>query len=68
MAQDKDRVNPIVDGRIAWDRDSSCTSDSDEEVEPWQNWLHEVTTLNCNMTIRSLCCVMTKAMELPTSA
>lgn len=45
---------------------SSCTSDSDKEKEHWQNWLHKVTTLNCNMMIRSLWCVTTEARELPT--
>ena len=36
-AQYHDQVNPIVDGRISWEHDSSCTSDSDEEIERWQN-------------------------------
>lgn len=49
--QDQDRVNLTVDGRLSWDDDSSCTSDSDEEVERWQNWLHEVTMLNCNRMV-----------------
>lgn len=31
--KDQDQVNPIVDGRISWEHDSSCTSDSDEEIE-----------------------------------
>ena len=26
-------INPTTNGRIVWDRDSSCTSDSDEELE-----------------------------------
>ena len=59
-------MNPTADGRISWECDSSSTSDSNEEVECWQNWLHEVTTLNCNMMIISLHCVMTEARELPT--
>ena len=33
MAQDQDPVNTIADGRISWERDSSCTSDLDEEIE-----------------------------------
>jgi len=36
-AQDQDRVNPIADRRISWERDSSYTSNSDEEIERWQN-------------------------------
>jgi len=59
-------VNPTTDGRILWERDSSCTSDLDEEVERWQNQLHQEKTLNCNMMIRSLHCVMIEARELPT--
>ena len=59
--QDQDQVNPSTDGRISWECDSSCTSnsDEDEEVEHWQNQLHEVRTLNCNMMIRSLHCMIT---------
>jgi len=30
---EQDWVNPIVDGRISWERESSCTSDSNEEIE-----------------------------------
>ena len=36
-AQDQDWVNPTVDGRITWDHESSCTSDSDEELKHWYN-------------------------------
>jgi len=43
----------------------SCTSDSDEEIERWQNRLHEVTTLNCNMMTKSLRCVSTEVRDLP---
>ncbi len=40
--------------------------DSDDEIERWQNQLHEVTMLNCNMMVRSLRCVTTEARELRT--
>lgn len=30
-------INPTADGRIVWDRDSSYTSDSNEELEHWEN-------------------------------
>jgi len=33
--QDQDWVNPTMDGWITWDRESSCTSDSDKEIEHW---------------------------------
>ena len=64
--QDQYWVNPTADGRISWERESSYTSDSDEEVERWQNQLHEVTTLNCNMMIRSLRRMTTEERELLT--
>jgi len=56
-------VKLTTDGRISWECESSCTLNSDEEVERWQNQLHEVTTLNCNMMVRSLRCVTTEARE-----
>lgn len=33
--QEKDWINPTTDGKISWKRDSSCTSDLDEEFERW---------------------------------
>ena len=58
-------MNPTTDGRLSWEHESSCTSDLDEEIERWQNRLHEVTTLNCNMMTRSLHCVATEVRDLP---
>lgn len=66
IARDQDWVNPTMDGRITWERESSYTSDSDEEIEQWQNQLHEVTTLNCNMMTRSLRYVSKEVRDLPT--
>ena len=53
IMQDQDWVNPIADERISWECDSSYTLDSNEEIERWQNQLHEVTMVNYNMRIRS---------------
>jgi len=58
-------VNLSVDGKISWECDSSYTSDSDKEVKCWQNRLHEVRMLNCNMMIRSLSFITKEARELP---
>ena len=63
---EQDWVNPSVDGQMSWEHESSCTLDSDEEIKRWQNQLHEVTTLNYNMMIRSLRCVATKTRDRPT--
>ena len=54
-----------MDGRISWERESSYTSDSDEEIDRWQNRLHEVTTLNSNIMTRSLHCVSSEVRNLP---
>lgn len=62
---EQDWVNPTTDGRISWERERFCTSNLDEKIERWQNRLHEVTTLNCNMVIRSLCCVTIDVRDLP---
>ena len=59
-------MNPTADGQITWDRESSCTSDSNEELHRWQNRLHEVTTLSYNMVTRSLRCVSTEVRNMPT--
>ena len=66
IAQGEDWVNLTVNGRISWACKRSCPSDLDEEIERWQNRLHEVTTLNYNMMIRSLHCVTKEARELLT--
>jgi len=63
---EQDWVNPTTDGQISWERESSYTSNSDEEIKSWQNRLHEVTTLNCNIMTRSLHCVSTEVRDLPT--
>lgn len=64
--RDQDWVNPTVDGRITWDCESSYTLDSDEELERWKNWLHEVTTLSYNMMTQLLHCVLSEVRNMPT--
>lgn len=34
--RDQDWINPMADGRISWEPESSCTSDLDEELEHWK--------------------------------
>lgn len=54
-----------MDAWIKWDRDSSCTSDFDEYLEHWQNWLHKVSSLHCNMLTKLIQCISTKVWNLP---
>ena len=62
---DQDWVNPTTDGWISWDRESSCTSYSDEELEHLQIRLHEVSTLRYNIMTKSLHCVSSQIRSLP---
>lgn len=48
IALDEDWINPIADGKLNRQKDSCCFSDSDEELESWQNQLHEVSVLRYN--------------------
>lgn len=45
--KENDCVDPTIEGKLIWEHDSSCTSDSEEELENWQNRLHEVSTRRC---------------------
>ena len=45
--KEHDWVNPTAEGKLNWEHDSSCTSDLEEELENWQNRLHEVSTRCC---------------------
>lgn len=35
VVKEEDWINLIADGKLGWDQDSSCTSDSEEEMENW---------------------------------
>lgn len=65
MMRDYDWVNPTAYGRIVWDQRSSCTSDSDEELEHRKNRLREVSTLCFNMMTNSLHCVSSEVRNIP---
>ena len=43
----EDYINPTADGNLSWKSGSSCTSDSGEELEKWQNQLHEILSKKC---------------------
>lgn len=64
-AREQDWVNLTADDRILWERESSCTLDLNEETKRWQNRLHEVTTLNFNMMVKSLRCMAIEVRNLP---
>lgn len=62
---DKDWINPMTYGWITWEKENSCNSDSDEELEHWQNRLQEVSSLRCNRLTKSIRCISTEVWNLP---
>ena len=42
---DEDWINPTADGVLCWEKDNEFFSDSDREMENWQNQLHDVSAL-----------------------
>ena len=64
-AQDEDRVNPMDEGMLYWEKDSECLSDSDEELQNWQIWLHEDSALRSLQTVRNFRRISTIEITLP---
>ena len=59
-------INPTTDGKLSWQTVSSCTSNSGNTLENWQNRLHEVSMRRCARITRSMRRVGVEASELPT--
>ena len=51
---------------MSWKSVSSCTSDSGEELENWQNKMHEVSMRICARITQSVRRVGAEGSELPT--
>ena len=49
----EDYINPTADGNLSWRCVSSCTLDSGEALENWQNRLHEVYMRRCARITKS---------------
>ena len=45
--RDEDWINSMAHGALFWEKDRKLFSDSDGEIENWQNWLHDVSALRC---------------------
>ena len=46
-------INPTTDGMLFWEKDNEFFSDSDGEMENWQNQLHDVSVLRCPRIIKN---------------
>ena len=66
MSSQDDYINPIVDGKLSWRSVRSCTSDSDEALENWQNRMHEVSVRRCTRITQFVQWVGTEESKLPT--
>lgn len=40
-------INPTADGTLSWRYASSCTLDSEEGLENWQSWMHQISGRHC---------------------
>ena len=59
-------INPTMDGNLIWRWTISCTSNSGEALENWQNRLHEVSIGRCARITNSVQQVGTQSWSLTT--
>jgi hypothetical protein len=65
-AKQQDYINPTADGNIRWQSDSTCSSNSKEVLENWQNQMYEVPTRRCAQLTREVHWIGTTISNLPT--
>ena len=61
-----DYIDPTVDGTLSWCYPSSCTSNSDQGMENWQNRMHEVSGRRCVQLTKSLRWIGLEVSQIPT--
>ena len=62
----EDYVNLTADGTLSWRCASSCVSDSDADLEDWQNRLHEVSQRRCATITKELRWIGSEVSTVPT--
>jgi len=50
---------------LGWEQDNSSTSDSEEELENWQNRLHEVSTRQCEKMTKAVHSMTIEVCDFP---
>jgi hypothetical protein len=50
----QDYINPTADENLSWRSDNTCSSDSEEALENWQNQMYEVSTRICARITREV--------------
>lgn len=64
-AWDEYWINPMAEGVLCWENDSEFFFDSNEEMENWQNRLHDVSALRCLRVTRNFRCISSEVRYLP---
>ena len=62
--QEEDWINPTFDGMQNQEKDRSCFSDSDGEMENWKNRLHDVSMMRCLKITKNFWCISSEVREL----
>jgi hypothetical protein len=66
IARQQDYIIPMANGKLSWGSDNTCSSDSEEALENWQNKMYEVSTRICARLTREVCWIDTTISDLPT--
>ena len=61
----EDYIHSIIDEELGWCSYSSASSDFDDALQNWKNWMHEVSNQKCGLINQSLCQVVIETVELP---
>jgi hypothetical protein len=59
-------INSIVDGNLSWRSESTCSSDSEEALENWQNKMYEFFMWRCARLTREVRWIGTEVSNFPT--
>ena len=57
-------MHPTIDGELSWCNASYVYSKSDDALENWQNYLHEVSLWKYSLITQSLCPFVTETIHL----
>lgn len=63
--KDEDWINPKSDDMPCWEKHNECISDSNEELEDWENQLQEVSMMRYLRITRYFWYISSKVGELP---
>lgn len=62
--KERDFIKPTAEEKLTWEHASSCASQSSEQLENWQNILHEVSIRRCARVTKSVRCIISEVCNL----